>query len=759
MSQISLTIANRPDYNIEVIDYSVSKEATPLAPGDSSGSVGGIRATIMAKKDGPHRQRTSTILDMDITLADREPIEFTAYRGRGAIQGHVTKNVEPGVRATLTADTLLSRLNTDRDAGPVFGARRTGNIVTYVVNGITNPSSEVDLANYTAVGGTGGTVGLTRVNTAGLPLYGSWVARAAWTVAATTPGGIVYTSAVTPNSGLTFSGYARVSGTKTTQSLRIEAQFYDNTATPVGSLNLGSAQQVGATGYTRLSVFGVAPSNAVSVQLRFYNVSTGLPGMTFSNWANGDILLIDGLMATLGTTLYEYFDGTFPASSWTGTAHASTSQIAVTTPIDEGFDATVANAFRYYCGLVGIEESAIQIDGEFEGVPVAYPAWSGNVWNHLKMLGVAVGGEIDITDSGSVVFRRPRKHVIVHENIAGLVRSVDSQATALAVELFNYNNQWLVDGVAFTGTTVYSVDVNTSTVADVRVPHSLTRVNSPQPTSVLPEVATYVGPGAYIVMDSDDVIVDPATWTNLRGSVSAELVPETYDTIRIVITGPGEAGLYKAPFRIGFPTAFSDIPALIITGEGVFTNKEITRVSTAATLTQTSTETAPTIDNPFISNAAQAADRSILAAMRASGPAVTIEGNVTYDRASNGRDFEQFVGGRIKYDSNIYRVKSATFRSAGIDFSAEADVIFGDVTEAYSITFEENNQKYAGQTFATHNALFTGQTFTQAMSTVPQPTFAEVNALYAGFTFNDHAIYPLITKSTTDWDTNAEARF
>jgi hypothetical protein len=222
----------------------------------------------------------------------------------------------------------------------------------------------------------------------------------------------------------------------------------------------------------------------------------------------------------------------------------------------------------------------------------------------------------------------------------------------------------------------------------------------------------------------------------------------TYDTINIMISGPGEAGPYKAPFRIGFPSVYSDLGALIITGEGVFTNREIMRVNTAATLTQTSTEVAPTIDNPFISSASQAADRSVLAAMRASGPAVTIEGNITYDRASTGRDFELFVGGRIKHDDNIYRVKSANFRSAGIDFMAESDVIFGDVTEAYSITFDENNATYAGQTFATHNALFAGQTFAQAMGTVPQPSFDDVNALYEGFTFNDHAIFPLVTETS-----------
>lgn len=737
---ITLTVDADREYNLEVVDYEVTQEITPLAPGDSSGGVGSITVSAVARKDGPHHLRTSTVLDRDILLTDREDIEFTQYKGRGSVRGHVTSNAEAGGRINLTAETLLARLNTERTAAPFFGVHKSGTRVTYIMNDIINPSFETNTTGLSIVAGTGGASALTRVNTAGVAFAGSYFARQAWTTAATGVGGFNYTTNVVGGATAVYSGYARIQGgAKTAQSMRLSVEFFNGVGASLGAAIPGERVIINNTGMTRMSVTAAAPATAVTAILRFYNYNDG--GIFFSNWAVGDVLALDALMQTAGTTLQSYFDGTSANASWIGTAHASKSQLAITTVVDEGYDATLANAVRYYCGLVGIEQTSVVVDAAFEGVPVAYPAWTGNVWNHLKMLCVAVGAEIIAVDS-SIVFRRPRQFYVAHENADSFDTAVNAQATALAVELYNYNNRWLVNSVAAAPTNIYSVDVGTVQVASIKTPHSLTSVNSPLPSATLPDLESYVGSGAYVVTDANDVVVDPVFWSSNGGSVTAALEYESYNTIELTIAGPTELGVYTAPLRIAIAGDGKDLPAMYITGEGVFTNKQLVRTATAATLTQTSNEVAPTIDNLFISTADQAGDRAVLAAMQASGPLVSIRGQFSL---ATSESFLNMVGGRIRHNNSIYRVKSASVSPVSVDITAESDVLFGDVTELYSVTFTENNVTYSGFTFTTYNATWSPTTtFADVTALSPQPSFTQVNALYSSQTFNDHAIYPLL---------------
>lgn len=208
---IKLDVVGR-DIQPAVVDYSVSADITPLTPGDSSGSVGSIDVSVVTESSGPMNTRTSNILDMDVILTDQEEIMFSPYRGRGSVRGRVIQNSESGPITNLKAETLLYRLNTDREAKAYYGRRVTSDLITYVVNLATNPSLESVATNWGSVAGTGGTAALTRVNTGGLAYSGSYYARMAWTVGATGLGGITYRhDPVTPGQNIYASVRARVS--------------------------------------------------------------------------------------------------------------------------------------------------------------------------------------------------------------------------------------------------------------------------------------------------------------------------------------------------------------------------------------------------------------------------------------------------------------------------------------------------------------------------------------------------------------------
>lgn len=736
---IKLDVVGR-DYGLEVIEYDVTEEITPLAPGDSSGGVGAINVSVTTRNEGPHAARTSTILDADIILTDSEDIEYSPFRGRGTVQGHVSANTEAGGRTRLTAETLLARFNTDRKAAPIFGAKKTGTRTTYVVNTAVNPSFEINTTNYVAIPGTGGTAALTRVSTT--PYVGSWAGRVAWTVAATGPGGVSYQHNVIGGALDTFSSYMRMNASKAVQVMRASVQYYKAGAVAVGTAQVGSPVVINNSDYTRVSVAGLAPSDATYAIVSFLNFNSG---ENFSNWANGDILQIDGMMVTQGTTVYDYFDGSFANASWRGTANASESQLAITTEVSEGYDATVGYAMRYYSELVGLNQSNVVVDAYFDTIPVSYPAWEGNVWNHVKMLCAAVGAEVAV-NGANIVFRLPRQHTLRHDNVKFFDTEVDGQATARNAEIYNYNNRWLSDSIVHEATSVISIDVGSSAEVDISFPHSITRINNPVASASLGDAETYVGPGQYVVMDANDVVVDPAVWRSLGAYITVKMVPDSYTNAVMTINGPNAAGSYTAPFRVA--TA-DEKPALFLTGEGVFVEKELVTVATAATLTQTSTEAAPTVDNPFISTHAQAVDRVVLTAMQVSGPAITISGVIPYDAESSGNEFDLVTGSRVPYRDSIYRVKTARFSSGSINITAESDVLFADAMEVYGTTFDEINAIYPGMNFTTYSALWGAQTFDEVMNSVAQPSFDTINALYEGMTFNDHAVYPLIPLTGT----------
>lgn len=741
----------------EVVSYSVTEDATPLIVGDTAGSVGQLNVVTKAKTRGPVFKRTAGAVGSVIELTDDTSIDHTLVRGRGSVEGNITAIGLPGERSNLSAETILSRLNTDRTAKPFFGSYvPASTTMTTRTNFALNPSRETNLdwvgADLTNGGNTGT---LTRPTTGGVD--GGAFARVTFTNNGNAPGAGLRDTVpdIQPGATYTVSNYYRA--TRATapalgvpaQRIRLVVRYYNSTNQIVGNDTIIQARLM-QNEWTRVYVSATAPTAAV--RLEMYCVS--FAGTDYAHWKTGDTFDSDMLMVEQGGLLNPFTGNSAPRSEtdtftnviteytygWVGTPNASRSieNTAITTPA-YGYNATQGSYFRYLCELVGLQVTSV--DPEFENRPVAYPGWTGNVWKYVKDFCAAVGAEVALVN-GVISLRRPRLTSIPVESIAGATIGVNITQSAQFVEVVNQNSRWGTNSSAFKASTVYQVAESGYTLVELTLDHYLTSVNAPLPVDTFsPEYDA--GPGQYTIIDSQGVAVSASTWVKNGGRVVTSLVPGDPRRINLEIYGARTSGDYVGPFQLGYTLAGEVLPALELTGSGVFVDPQTVRVRTGVSADQSSNIVDSAIENVFLSDATLTYNKALDAASRAAGPVVTLTGTIEYSRL-DGQTFGYIAGGRIRYADNIYRITSSRISSNGISFDAEGDMTYNDVIALYSYTFDEFNALFPGQTFAAVNTLAGTKTFEEFVADYPNPNFDFVNAIYEGATFTDHAIYPNI---------------
>jgi hypothetical protein len=216
-------------------------------------------------------------------------------------------------------------------------------------NLILNPSFESDVANWNTTGGS-----CTNTRTAGTIAggSGSWsmVCVALVTTAYGPSCGGTGVFPITAGATYTFSAQVlRLVGART-YSARID--WYDSTGTFISLAN--SSANACATS-TRLSITGTAPAGAVRADLRLISTGTG---------ALSDSHQIDAVLFEDSSTLNTYFDGsTNTDASWTGAVNNSTS---------------ITAAQRIYLDSAMFEQSSTA-DTYFDGSvsPRGFTSWTG----------------------------------------------------------------------------------------------------------------------------------------------------------------------------------------------------------------------------------------------------------------------------------------------------------------------------------------------------------------------------------------------
>lgn len=433
---------------------------------------------------------------------------------------------------------------------------------------------------------------------------------------------------------------------------------------------------------------------------------------------NNSVTLIDDVFGTVEFNVKKV-STSGGAVTITGDTAQSRLNVIKTAGPHGGDGATIATAISYYCGLVGILPTIEPtLEAELDAISVNYIGWTGNVWEHLKMLCAVVSSSETATspiemyiDTTGLYFRKALNRVNANDDLMSeLSVNVDSFEASKSVGVYNYNTSYGVDKVVYdisnyedgadkSKTFLASiadslqVDAGATVVKRFTIDATLEYVNNPVCVDLIDRVypLPYLGTtGQYVVVGTDGLPILPAQWNDLGGSLTIALT-ENPNEIEVTITAPpvpqldrASGGVGYAPYKIGVEEADgTDYPAFWVTGTGVFYNKKLTQFGTGASDSYTSNDNAPTIDNPFITNGNTVSAAGVAAAQAACGP------RIDYTSAMPTADgFGQLIGSTQIVGSNKMRINSAAFSESGVSISGSS-----------CATISEFNAKWSGLTF------------------------------------------------------------
>lgn len=189
-------------------------------------------------------------------------------------------------------------------------------ITTAATNMFINPSGETTATDWAAGSGATAIARVTVAPTGGF-LFGAACIRGtagAGSANFTVGGG----TSVTEGNTYVFSMHVN-SQVSRAGSLNLQWQTSGGSVISTSTATISGGTVAGS--WARYSLTAVAPATATKV----------VPFLQTTGNAAGNLHYMDGAMFTVGATLLDYFDGTFPVDAyysyaWTGTAHASTSQ-------------------------------------------------------------------------------------------------------------------------------------------------------------------------------------------------------------------------------------------------------------------------------------------------------------------------------------------------------------------------------------------------------------------------------------------------
>ena len=390
-------------------------------------------------------------------------------------------------------------------------------------------------------------------------------------------------------------------------------------------------------------------------------------------------------------------------------------------PAHGGSGYTMLSAIDDYCKLVGISIEAgnlifeDDLDTELDAFSVNFIEWSGNLWQHIKMLCAAAPIDIEAyTLEGSLVFRKAKnrpadytKHNLVSQGV-----QVSTFDAAKTINITNYNTRYGVDEVVHDVTTDRSflsyatrsasisealqVDAGQTLVRRFIIDASLEDINQPEAVDAILPLPYTGGEGQYAIAGSDGILIKSAQWEAQGGKLTVSKTENPNEIeIRIVAppvpsiehigaTDPADVGY--SPYKIGVEVADGqEYPALYITGTGVFYNKTVHELPTGASEVYTTQPAATTIDNPFITSIDAVYSRGIYAAQSTCGPNVTLSETV-----DENLPFGETPGSIRTVGSSRYRVESVQYSQTSTNISASAMSTFSDFEDKWiDLTFAD----------------------------------------------------------------------
>jgi hypothetical protein len=379
----------------------------------------------------------------------------------------------------------------------------------------------------------------------------------------------------------------------------------------------------------------------------------------------------------------------------------------------EGY--TLLGAFEYYAELAGFavsEGNLIFEDGldpELEGTLVNFLGFTGNLWEHLKMLCSAIQQDIEMYSLGdALVFRKAKTTVASYGDSDISSKSIDIDMIDAAQELtiYNYATEYKVDAIVrdtsgsrdelFVANDNVSiadslqVDAGETLVKRFTINASLDYVNQPVAAdAIIPLPYIDGGVGIYTIAGNDGIFVKASEWVGQGGSLTVALTDNPSEIEITVIAPPSvtmptsddpETEVTNAPYKIGVEVAGdTEYPALYITGSGVFYQKTAYTIKTGASSEYTTKENAPEIDNPFITNLSAMYKRGTLAAQALCGPNIVLSETVP-----KAQPFGDTPGKLRVSDSNKFRLTSVSYTQDGTTVTGKPSAQISDFNATWT---------------------------------------------------------------------------
>lgn len=378
----------------------------------------------------------------------------------------------------------------------------------------------------------------------------------------------------------------------------------------------------------------------------------------------------------------------------------------------EPFSGTLRGAFDYYASLAGETLTKTGVSESLLDKEVAFIAWEGELWHHLKMLSAAYGLEIVMSNTLPAI-RQIRARNAQFLGITSQTASITRDPVAQSVEVYHYDTRPLATEMIYPPgewteeLEIFSVEAGETTEATLEVPYSL--VSLDQPTYKASIGPNYSGGSAYTAVGNDGLPVTPAAWKDKGGSLKV-LVNEDRESVTVAISGPSglpdKDGGELTSFDIAMASGESErYSALHLRGTGVGFKKKKRTFRTGIGGSRAESEVGETIDNPFLIDSNRMRSAGVRAAARYGGTTFTLEGSVTHfspEWEAEPYDLFGYAGGLRVWDEDSriwYRLRSVSFNPTSASYGGDDDLTLGDLDDHFaSKTLGQIDSIYAGMT-------------------------------------------------------------
>jgi hypothetical protein len=417
---------------------------------------------------------------------------------------------------------------------------------------------------------------------------------------------------------------------------------------------------------------------------------------------NNEVTVTDQLNGSLSATVNKVSIAGGNVSITADTAMGRLNKVVSAPPVH----GHLIDAINQYCDLANV--SAV-VDGyilsDVESLVVNIPAWTGNLWDQMKLLcsSITVNGysiEV-IANFEGMYFRKAIDGSTskLDNRMSDYTLSIDSFDAAQTISVPITHSWYGVDQPVYEAssydpttpvkerflasiTDSMQVEAGATVTKRFQVNATLTSVQQPVCVSTITRTppAPYAGStGEYVIVGSDNLPIKPAQWIGLGGSLSVTLT-ENPGELELTVTAPPLSELEResggnglAPYSIGVESSGdADYPALWIVGTGVFYYTEQRTIPTGSGSFD-SKDSSTGVTSPFIMSEDSFWSKAALSAQKACGP--LIEMNIT---APGDIPFGQAIGSVIERDFNRYRIVSANYGPAEVSMTATPCATFGN---------------------------------------------------------------------------------